>query len=100
MAVTQIRTISNGGDSSSVPAQNGVNQAIGPLADLNNPDFNYTLYKYPFGSANEIAPNDMHEIVFYINVPQDSSWDTGPSNGTPLANRVGNASNFGLRQNS
>jgi len=98
LAVTQIRTISSGNNP---PNQNGVNQVNGPLSDLHSPDFNYTLYKYPFSAANETAPKDMHEIVFYINVPQDSSWNSGPQNGPlPMANRVGNASNFGLRQDS
>lgn len=94
MAFTQIKTVSTG---NSGPNNPGVETA-GPLADLNSPDFTYSLYKYPIASPSESSPNDMHEIVFYINIPQASSWNTGPSNGpAPVSNRSLNASSFGLR---
>ncbi len=79
-------------------AGSGLTDPQGPLADLNKPDFNMDLYKYPISAANADAPDNMHEIIFYINVPQSSSWNTGPQSGPqPVSNRYGNATNFGLR---
>jgi hypothetical protein len=99
MAVTQIKFLSDsleGGRQTTFGDQ--TNNVIGPLADLNKSDFDYKLFKYPIASSFENSPDKAHEIIFYINTPQNSSWNTGPQNGpAPLANRVGNASNFGLR---
>lgn len=98
MAVSQIRTITPGTSSKDVGDQN----VLGPLADLNKSDYSYNLFKYPMSAASYLAPENSHEIIFYINVPQASSWNTGQDAGgpPPVANRTLNASSFGLRTDS
>lgn len=95
MAFTQIRTITPGTRDKDIQDQN----VLGPLGDLYKSDYSYNLYKYPLDAPNYKAPDNYHEIVFYINIPTASSWNTGQDSGgpQPVANRTLDASNFGLR---
>ena len=71
----------------------------GPLSDLNQPDFTYNLYAYP-SVQNPAYPGMSHNIIFYINIPQQSYWNnstvTNSNAPKPVANRLGAASNFSL----
>jgi hypothetical protein len=68
------------------------------LTDLESPTFTYDLLQYPL-TENPDYPNNGHNIIFYINIPQLSAWNTGPQQGPgPVANRGNvNATQFGLR---
>jgi len=78
-----------------------MNQYVtGPLAalDYDSPGFEYEFYKYPI-IQNPDYPSKGHNIVFYINAPQGSEWDTsvpgiGPQ---PFSNRNTDPTKFGER---
>jgi hypothetical protein len=77
---------------------NGTGWVKGPLSDLSSSSFTYSLYQYPI-TENSNYTDQSHYIVFYINIPQESGWNTGSSSGpAPVANRGNtNATRFGLR---
>lgn len=102
MVFNIITSIPPSNDFSTGPQSTGPQgqNVTGPLGDLNQSGFNYNLYRYP-QNLNGNHENG-HEIIFYINIPQESFWNTSGStnnnNGPqPVANRLGNASNFALR---
>jgi hypothetical protein len=68
----------------------------GPLADLNQPGYTYNLVSYPQTPDTGVT----HQIIFFINIPQESYWNNSstvsPGAPQPVANRLGAASNFAL----
>lgn len=76
----------------------GQSNAYGPLDVLAGNGFNYDIYQYPT-IQNPDFPSYAHNIIFYINIPQESAWNTGPQNGPPPVQNRGNvnATEFGLR---
>lgn len=98
MSVNLITSVNPQGGSLSTGPQGA--SVTGPLGDLNSSSFDYNVYKYPLSSDN-MDPNKGHNIIFYINIPRESFWNTPtsvPANGPqPVANRLSGASNFGLR---
>lgn len=88
--------------SSSDPTQQA-SSTTGPLSDLNQPGFTYDLYSYP-SVQNPSFAGMSHNIIFYINIPQQSYWNnnnlTNSNAPPPVANRQGAQSNFALRDAS
>jgi hypothetical protein len=98
MAINLITSVNpQGGALSTGPQGQSV---TGPLGDLNSSSFNYNVYKYPLTAQNS-NPDVGHNIIFYINIPRESFWNTPTSTGSngpaPVANRLSQASNFALR---
>ncbi len=77
--------------------QNGQTEPNNPLTDLDKNEFDYNIYQYPT-ATNPDFPDKSHYIVFYINVPEQSSWATNISDTIePVADRKTEATRFGLR---
>lgn len=74
----------------------------GPLSELdyNAPGFEYQFYKYPL-IQNPDYPSKGHNIVFYINAPEGSAWDTSVPgiSPKPFSNRNTDPTRFGDRNN-
>lgn len=72
----------------------------GPLSELdyNAPGFEYDFYKYPL-IQNPDYPSKGHNIVFYINAPNGSEWDTSIPGVSPepFSNKNTDPTRFGER---